>query len=386
MKTHIFKYSVLGLLFLCVSCSTFTSNKQSLFLDTKTNWVRSTLREEYLGAKLVHSMAPALIEGNIYQGNAADGLVAIEQKTGNLLWRKDIKNGVNSGVVQYKGNVYFGGNDGQFYALKASNGQIVWTFPTQSESLSSPTLDGTNLYFLAGNGTIYSLDAVTGKMNWSYSQRDNSNINIRASSSPVIDGAFLYIGFSDGTLAAFDKTKGFLKWERNIATPQERFKDVGSTPVISGENIYISTYGGSLFSIKKTNGEINWKADEGSSSAAAVTDNKIYYSTTNKKLIALDKQTGKQLWSYTLKEGVGTRPLIHKDLIIVGTSEGPVEILNAMDGKLLKQFATGWGISAPIISSASTDDIYIMSNYGNIYSVNLKWKRPSSQWPWEKKQ
>jgi len=378
MKTQIFRYGILSLLFLCVSCSTLTPSKQSYFLDTKTNWVRSTLREEYLGAKLIHSMAPALIDGNIYQGNASDGLVAIEQKTGNQLWRKDIKNGVNSGVVQYKGNIYFGGNDGQFYALKASSGQIVWTFPTQSESLSSPTLDGSSLYFLAGNGTLYSLDAVTGKMNWSYAQRDNSNINIRAASSPVIDGSFLYIGFSDGTLAAFDKTKGFLKWERNIATPQDRFKDVGSTPVVSGDSIYISTYGGSLFSVKKASGEINWKADEGSSSAATVTDSKIYYSTTNKKLIALDKQTGKQLWAYNIKEGVGTRPLIHKDLLIIGTSEGPVEILKASDGQLIKQFATGWGISAPIISNPATDDIFIMSNYGNIYSLNLKLKRPSA--------
>lgn len=386
MKISTFKFSALSLLFLCISCSTFTENKQSYFLDAKTIWVRSTLQKEYLGAKLIHSMAPAVLDGIIYQGNAADGLAVFSQKTGNLLWRKDIKNGVNSGVVKYKGNIYFGGNDGQFYALKASSGQIVWTFPTQSESLSAPILDGTSVYFLAGNGTLYSLDAQSGKMNWSYTQRSNSNIHIRAASSPVIDGAFLYIGFNDGTLSAFDKTKGFLKWERNIATPQERFKDVGSSPVISGENIYVSTYGGSLFSIKKSNGDINWKSDDGSSSAVTVTENRVYYSTTTKKLLALDKQTGKQIWSYKISEGVGTRPLIHKDLLIVGTSEGPVDILALSTGKLLRQYATGWGVSAPIISDITTDNIYIMSNYGNLYSVNLKWKKPSAQWPWEKKQ
>ncbi len=384
MNKKFSKY-LLAFLFLCVSCSTLTS-KHSYFLDTKTNWVRSTLREEYLGPKLVHSMSPTLIEDTIFQGNAADGLVAIHQKSGNILWRKDIKNGVNSGAVQYKDNVYFGGNDGQFYALKASNGQIVWTFPTQSESLSAPVLDGSSIYFLAGNGTLYSLDAVSGKMNWSYAQRDNSSINIRAASSPVVDGSFLYIGFSDGTFSSFDKKNGFLKWERNIAAPQDRFKDVGSSPTISGENIYISTYGGSLFSIKKASGEINWKADEGSSSAATVVADKIYYSTTNKKLIALDRQTGKQLWAYSIKEGVGTKPLAYKDLLIIGTSEGPVEILSMTDGKLVKQFATGWGISAPITINTVTEDIYIMSNYGNIYSVNLKWKKPSNQWPWEKKE
>ena len=125
---------------LCLSCSSLNS-RSSYFLDTKTNWVRSTLREEYLGPKLIHSMSPTLIDETIYQGNASDGLVAIDQKTGNILWRRDIKNGVNSGAVQYKGIVFFGGNDGQFYGVKASSGQIVWTFPTQSESLSAPVLD-----------------------------------------------------------------------------------------------------------------------------------------------------------------------------------------------------------------------------------------------------
>jgi outer membrane protein assembly factor BamB len=177
-----------------------------------------------------------------------------------------------------------------------------------------------------------------------------------------------------------------LKWERNIATPQERFKDIGASPVISGDSIYVSTYGGSLFSIKKSSGEINWKSDDGGSSAATVVDNKIYYATTNKKIVALDRQTGKTLWSYLLKEGVGTKPVVFKDLVIFGSSEGPAQIISTTDGKLIQEYATGWGISAPITIDTVTNDIYIMSNYGNLYSVNLKWTRPANQWPWEKKQ
>lgn len=365
-------------------CST-VKTQPSYILSAQTNWARTTLDEDYLGPKLVHSMAPTLVDGTIYQGNAADGFVAVDEKSGHILWKKNIKNGVNSGAVEKKGLIYFGGNDGQFYGVKKSNGQIVWTFPTQSESLSAPILDGSTIYFLSGNGTIYALDAATGKMNWSYAQRDNSSINIRASASPVIDGNFLYVGFSDGTFSCFDKTKGFLKWERNIATPQERFKDIGSTAVVNGDSIYVSTYSGSLFSIKKSNGEINWKTEEGSPYAVTVEGNRIYYSTSSKKVIALDKQTGKQLWVYNLdKNGVGTKPTYFKEMLIIGTSEGPVQIISANDGKFIKSYATGWGISAPITVNSVTNNMYIMSNYGNLYSVNLAWKRPQQLWPWER--
>jgi outer membrane protein assembly factor BamB len=373
----------LNLQLFSLGCSTLKT-QSSYVLNAKTNWARSTLKKDYLGPKLIHSMAPTLIEDTIYQGNAADGLVAIDQKSGHIRWRKDIKNGVNSGAVESKGVIYFGGNDGQFYALKASNGHMVWTFPTQAETLSAPVLDGNSIYFLADNGTIYSLNANTGKMNWSYTQRDNAAINIRASSSPVIDGAFVYVGFSDGTFSCFDKNKGFLKWERNLAIPQERFKDIGSTAVIQNDSIYISTYSGNLFSIKKTNGEINWKTEEGSPYAVTIEGNKIFYSTTNKKVLALDRQTGKELWTFNVKSGVATQPTYYKEMLIFGTSEGAVEIVSSNDGKLIGHYSTGWGVSAPITVNSTTSDIYIMSNYGNIYSVNLKWQRPQQQWPWEK--
>ncbi len=366
------------------SCST-TAQQQAFFLDTKVNWVRSTLRSEYLGPKLINSMQPLLTDGKIYQGNVADGIVALDEKTGKFLWRKQIKNGVGTGAAHHKGILYFSGNDGQFYAVKASNGQIVWTFPIQAESLSAPVIDGASVYFLAGSGTLYSLDLSNGKMNWSYTQRDNANINVRAASSPVIDGSFLYVGFSDGTFASFDKSKGFLKWERNLATPQDRFKDIGATPVISGDNIFVSTYSGILFSIKKSNGDINWKSEEGSSSAVTIDKNRIYYATSSRKVLALDKQTGKEIWSHTVKHGVGSKPAILKDMVIFGTSEGAVEVLSAIDGKFITQYSTGWGVSAPIAVNEVLENIYVMSNYGNIYSINLKWKRPSSQWPWERK-
>src|SRR5690606_16337753 len=151
-----------------------------------------------------------------------------------------------------------------------------------------------------------------------------------------------------------------------LATPQDRFKDISSSPVISGENIFISTYAGTLFSVKKTTGDINWKVEEGSASAIAVEKDRLYYATSSRKVLCLDKQTGKEIWSHSVKYGVGSKPVIFKDLVVFGTSEGAVEILSAQDGKLLNKYSTGWGVSAPISVNPETQNIYIMSNYGNI--------------------
>src|SRR5690606_12789216 len=122
-----------------------------------------------------------------------------------------------------------------------------------------------------------------------------------------------------------------------LANPQDRFKDIGAPAIIDGENIYVSSYGGNLFSINKTTGNINWKTEQGSASAVTIHGDRLYYSTTSSQVQTLDKRTGKVVWSYTLKDvGVATRITYNKEMLIFGTSNGPIHILAAADGKFLK--------------------------------------------------
>jgi hypothetical protein len=66
-----------------------------------------------------------------------------------------------------------------------------------------------------------------------------------------------------------------------------------------------------------------------------------------------------------------------------GTSQGPLEVIS-MKGELVKKIDTGWGITAGLTIDTTRSDIYFFSNYGNIYSYNVSWKRPILEWAWEK--
>ncbi len=359
-------------------------NQQSLRLHVQKKWIQSTLNEQYLGPQIINPSSPLVLEDLVISSNPVDGIAAFEKKSGNRVWKNSVKNGITSGLARFNDLVIYAANDGQIYAVKSNTGKTVWTFPTQTETLSLPIADGKNLYLLASNGNLFSLDAATGKLNWSYFQRDNSPMSIRSSSSPVIDGNLLYVGFSDGTLAAFDKTNGFLKWERSFSGAKNRFKDLDSTPVIVGDHIYVTTFSGGLFCLKKSSGDIVWQNEEGSASGVVASGNRLFYSSTNHNIIALDISTGKQIWSYKVKTGIASRPLIHKELLIAGTSAGPVVALSSLNGEHLADYSTGWGVASQVAIDSSTQVLYVSSNYGFLYALHLEWLRPSQLWPWEK--
>lgn len=362
----------LGFLYLLILTTACTTTQQVRTLSITPEWSRSTLSKEYAGTKLFQDMTPVINGDYIYEGNGYDGFSAYNKKKGTLLWKRLFKNGASSGAVVSGDKVFFGSSDGQFNALNKLTGDFIWTFPTQTETLSAPIVEGERVYFLTSNGILNSLDTSSGKVIWSYSRREKTLFTIRVGSTPVIDGNIIYVGFSDGYFVALSKIDGSLKWEKQLNT-DPRFRDVNGSPVISGSNIYVSSYDGALYCLDKSSGKTIWSFENGGYAPVTIHDNRIYYTSTNGFIFALDKATGKEIWSYKTKNGIGTQPEYYKGLIVFGESAGPLIVLQALDGKFVTKFTTGWGISAKPIVDSELNRIFVMSNYGNLYSLNFRW-------------
>lgn len=90
-------------------------------------------------------------------------------------------------------------------------------------------------------------------------------------------------------------------------------------------------------------------------------------------MISLEKETGKMIWTYTLKNSMPTSPALYKGLLIFGESQGSLRILDAKNGKEMSFFNPGKGIMSPPTVDASTDTAYFISNEANLYSVHFGW-------------
>jgi outer membrane protein assembly factor BamB len=362
------------------ACSTLKRSHNRFVVEKR--WARSTLEQEYLAGRRVHRFAPIVTDRVIFAANSIDGISAYERSTAHLIWHFDVKDGVEGGAQLADDILYFGAGDGQLYALQPDSGRLLWTYPLKAEGLAEPLIRNGVLYVLGGNNVAHALDAKTGKLIWLYNRREASNLSVRGGSQPALSGDLVYIGFSDGALVALNKTSGTVAWEANL-NRNKRFRDVDATPVIDGDLIYASSYDGALYCLNKNDGKIMWTIDDGGYEQAQISGNNLFYSSTSGKTIAADKASGKILWSKENPAGIGTAPVLYRNVVIVGEMDGALRFLDMRNGDLLGDFAPGRGVTSRATVDPKKGEVYFMSHDANLFALKVSWRKHVRDWPWE---
>lgn len=370
-----FKYSLLILL---IGCSSLSERQ----LRVERLWVKELPYDDRLGPERYHGMSPFIVDDILYQGNGKDAFVAVSRTTGREKWRKIIENGVASGATVYEGNIYFGASDGQFYCLDAFDGSLIWAFPVRAEVLSAPLVHDGTVYFLTLNNVVYAIDAKSGKQKWLYNRTDTTTFSIRGGGKPVAAKNNLYVGFSDGFFVAINSKTGSLVWERSL-NKNAKFKDINATAVIDGNAVYVSGYDDSLYKLSLDDGQLIWRLEKGGHTAVTLANDKLFYSTSEGEVLALNRQNGQTLWSYKLREGVATQPVLLNELVVFGESRGNLNILNAADGAQVATYASGRGLAAAPTVEPDHNRVYFVSNAGNLYALQLSREKRSLRLPWE---
>ena len=133
---------------------------------------------------------PIVVDGIIYTSGAWSHVLAIEAKTGKLLWEFDPQipgeyaakgccDVVNRGVAVWGGKVFLGAFDGRLIALDAKTGKKIWETLTVDQSqdytitgaprvVKGKVIIGNGGAELGVRGYVSAYDADTGKMAWRF--------------------------------------------------------------------------------------------------------------------------------------------------------------------------------------------------------------------------
>jgi outer membrane protein assembly factor BamB len=387
------KYFLFLPLTLFAACTTVDSAKtqfqnwQARLAERKTfqmrkAWVKPNTEKTNLTFRKINRMSPILYVSPKYgemliAGNAVDGLVGYNRYSGEEIWRVKVNNGVEGSGTLIKDTIFFGGNDGQFYSVDANNGKIIWTFPTRIENLSEPLLDDGVVYFLTGSNTLYALDASSGKQLWIYSRQDTSALSVRGGSRPAIRNGILYVGFSDGYFVALVAKSGQMKWEKQL-NKNKKFRDLDANPLIDGEFVYIAGFDDYLYALRAASGDVVWRSDKGGGYGnLLIIGDRLYYASTQSEFNAVDKTTGRKIWTHSLKEGLATSAAVYRGMIVVGESQGALKFLDSGTGKLVGAFDPGRGILTPPSVDEKKNFVFFMSGEANLYALEVGFKYPN---------
>jgi len=120
-------------------------------------------------------------------------------------------------------------------------------------------------------------------------------------------------------------------------------------------------------------------------STACYQNGLVYFGSEDKKVYALERESGKQRWAFSTSGAIYASPVINNGRLYVLSMDGCLYALDAQHGQLLWKFRTGgeqrldmWDyyLSDPVVKD---DIVYFGSSDHHVYAINanngqLKWK------------
>jgi outer membrane protein assembly factor BamB len=335
----------------------------------------------------------AIIGGAVYIGGGDGKFYALNLADGKLLWSFDAVLGFAASPAVRNGRIYIGDMDGNFYCLDARKGEKIWAFQTVGEIDSSanfyakpsstgsdsknngiaelpspppplPMGEGSFVLFGSQDAMLYCLDAENGRLAWKFEGGDQ----IRC--FPTVLDHFAFVAGCDSTLSVIDLADG-----GKVAAKVPIESPTGCSPAILDGRVFFGTEGNVFLCVDPKEKKIVWRFEAEKHAAAfrssaAVAKEAVVVGSRDKRVHALDPQTGKPLWSFAAKNRVDSSPVIVNRRVFVGSTDGRIYALDLKTGEKRWEYETGGAISAsPAVAGGR---LIIGNDQGDLFCFGAK--------------
>ena len=219
----------------------------------------------------------SIINGILYFGHRSI-YYAIETETKNVIWQLSNDSFGNPTIPALSDEIiYLGGNsvggDKNLVALELKTGNILWLFPVNCCLQANPVISETTIYFGCNNWFLYALDIKTGGMKWRFKAK------AQITHPPAVFNETVYFSSGD-TLYALDTQTQTKKWE--ISYPNTELLE----PIITEDIIYLGSHTNKgkahLYAVDINTGKEVWKfKTQGSSAYSPVIFDGVLYFVSN---------------------------------------------------------------------------------------------------------
>jgi outer membrane protein assembly factor BamB len=232
----------------------------------------------------------------------------------------------------------------QFVVLDTDTGTKRWEYTDDRHQMvpaHTPTLDGERLY-LVDTDDVGSVNTRKRETAWYQDLTDHANDPPNFGSVRVANGT-AYVGTHTGFVFAFDAETGDRQWTYDVpgytgpvsdrsdeAVVAARRRGAVNAPLaVTDQRVYASSWNYTLHALDATTGELDWSFSPGTNNlnamrAPAVVGEEVYVQTKDARLFVLDRKSGQRKWSFD-DIGVATNgvsPLVDDKsvYIVAGTS------------------------------------------------------------------
>lgn len=256
-----------------------------------------------------------------------DGVVRARDALSDLrteTWTVQLGSRITSSPVIAEGLVFVATSDGSVHALGLGDGREAWRYPEEGESLgmvSAPLAYHEGIVYAGtADGVLHLIASTTGEAICEF------DAGAGIVSSPVIADGAMYLPTRGNTI--FVRPLG----ECAPGSVADRLPLYGTetavevAPAIRGERMYLPA-GRFLYSIDLRDNSHVWPAstvDAGSaiSGAPVVAGSTVYFGTEDGLAIAVDADSGEELWRWQTGNFVRSSPAVVERAVFVGSGDG----------------------------------------------------------------
>jgi outer membrane protein assembly factor BamB len=328
------------------------------------------------GAAQVSYSGPQIAGSRLVFGSDRFGITVLVKQSGQLLWQKRLEDGVAAQPLVHQSNIFVGSESGQLHLFQLESGLETWSIRLSAPVEGSLLYASERLFVATADEALHAVDPQTGKILWTYRRPAFGGTGIRGGHHPAMVAGRIWMGFSDGALVALDPNDGSVQLEKQFRD-NLKFIDVDARVVGWKDGVLVATYDGKLRYLRRDGAQL-WEFPAGGSRAALVGDgDKIYFPSSDGNIYAIDGDSGKELWRYSLRRGVPTGiALVNhgkgKSLIGVASDE-KVFALDTLNGSLVSQLSLGRGSGSfsPIAVDEESRMFYVLSSYSRVHQFRL---------------
>lgn len=324
----------------------------------------------------VPKSAPVIDEKNVYIGTDNEEFIAVDQKTGALVWKFKIGKGskgksILSTPAICGSSIYFGAYDGNFYALDKEDGKLIWRFEEADWIGSSPAVaEDLGLVFIGlefglfrKKGGIVAINNRTGEKKWDFTMPGL----VHSSPAYCKEKKVVAIGSNNNQVYLFDAASGKLKWtfQTNGEVKMSFAFDIETNTVIFGSfdnYVYILD----IDSGKKVG---SFKAGNIFYTTPIVYAGNAFIGSNDKCLYNLNLRTGEINWIAKTSGRIFANPVIVDDNIYIGATDGRLYEIDIKSGKIQDIFQTTERITNQIAYNKNTERFFVSTYANEIYCL-----------------
>ncbi len=318
-------------------------------------------------------LRPVVGSTQMFAAEPSGKVYALEAVTGNIVWQIDSKLDISAGVGFGHGIVVVASDEGQLLALDPTDGNLLWQSTVGAEVLARPIVADELIIVRTGDGQVIGVDKKSGTIRWRL--RNNvPALSVRGLSVPVQVNEIVVVGYASGHLSGIDIETGRELWKTPISHPGgsnqiDRLIDIDADPLIAGNRLFVAAYQDKVYAISLAAQKVEWRVPNSTLRNLAVSDNDLLMTLDDGVVVALDQNTGTEVWTQARLKGRGvTNPVAipGSKFCVVGDYQGYVHVMDVNTGQLKGRGRVRAGAIMATSVSPGFEGFYTLSERGTI--------------------